>query len=318
MAGGDVATYLVTGAAGFIGSNIVEELVGRGATVRALDNISTGKIANIERFLARIEFVQGDLNNLDLMREVVEGVDYVLHQGALPSVPRSVSDPLLSHESNATGTLKLLLAARDGGVKRVVYASSSSVYGDSPTLPKREDMSTQPQSPYAVNKLAAEEYCKVFTRVYGLPTVSIRYFNVFGPRQDPTSQYAAVIPAFIAAILAGRRPTIYGDGLQTRDFTYVKNIVLANLLACETDAADGEAVNVACGERISLLDLMREINRVLGTDVEPIFEEARVGDVKHSLADIGKAERLLGYKPAVLFGEGLAETIRYMQTHPGN
>ena len=313
-----MAIYLVTGAAGFIGSNIVEELVKRGESVRALDNLSSGKLANIRPYAERIEFIEGDLNDLDLLNEVVSGVDYILHQGALPSVPRSVSEPLLSHESNATGTLKLLLAARDAGVRKVVYASSSSVYGESPELPKREEMPTQPLSPYAVNKLAAEEYCKVFTRVYGLPTVSLRYFNVFGPRQDPTSQYAAVIPAFIAAIIAGRRPTIYGDGLQTRDFTYVKNNVLANLLACETDAADGEAVNVACGERISLLDLMREINSLLGTDVEPIFEEARVGDVKHSLADITKAERLLGYRPTVDFREGLAETIRHMQARPGN
>lgn len=313
-----MATYLVTGAAGFIGSNIVEELVKRGADVRAFDNLSTGKLENLQPFMGSIKFIQGDLTNESDLAGAVEGVDYILHQGALPSVPRSVTDPLLSHESNATGTLKLLIAARDAGVKRVVYASSSSVYGDSPTLPKREEMPTQPQSPYAVNKLAAEEYCKVFTRVYGLPTVSIRYFNVFGPRQDPTSQYAAVIPAFIAAILAGKRPTIYGDGLQTRDFTYVKNIVLANLLASEALAADGEAVNVACAERISLLDLMSEINKVLGTNVEPILEEARVGDVKHSLADISKAERLIGYKPAILFNEGLAETIRYMRAGAGN
>jgi nucleoside-diphosphate-sugar epimerase len=313
-----VTIYLVTGAAGFIGSNIVEELVRRGEAVRALDNLSTGKLANIQPYMDRIDFVQADLTDLDALKEAVAGVDYILHQGALPSVPRSVSDPLLSHESNATGTLKLLIAARDAGVKKVVYASSSSVYGDSPTLPKREEMPTQPQSPYAVNKLAAEEYCKVFTRVYGLPTVSIRYFNVFGPRQDPTSQYAAVIPAFIAAIMAGKRPTIYGDGLQTRDFTHVQNIVHANLLACHTDGADGEAVNVACGERISLLDLMSEINRVLGTDVQPVFDDARLGDVKHSLADISKAERLLGYRPALLFSEGLTHTIRYMQENPGN
>ena len=310
--------YLVTGAAGFIGSNIVEELVRRGEAVRALDNLSTGKLANIQPYMDRIDFVHADLNDLEALKKAVAGVDYILHQGALPSVPRSVTDPLLSHESNATGTLKLLIAARDAGVKKVVYASSSSVYGDSPTLPKREEMPTQPQSPYAVNKLAAEEYCKVFTRVYGLPTVSIRYFNVFGPRQDPTSQYAAVIPAFIAAIMADKRPIIYGDGLQTRDFTHVQNIVHANLLACHTGGADGEAVNVACGERISLLDLMSEINRVLGTDVQTIFEDARLGDVKHSLADISKAERLLGYRPALLFSEGLAHTIRYMQENPGN
>ena len=308
-----MSTYLVTGAAGFIGSNIVEELVARGANVRALDNLSTGKLSNLAPFMDRIDFIEGDLNDSALLSRIVRGVDYILHQGALPSVPRSISDPLQSHESNATGTLRLLIAARDGGVKRVVYASSSSVYGNSPTLPKREDMPTQPLSPYAVNKLAAEEYCRVFTRVYGLSAVALRYFNVFGPRQDPNSQYAAVIPAFISSVLGGEQPTIYGDGTQTRDFTYVKNVVLANLLACETDAADGEAVNIACSERTSLLDLIGEINGILGTDVQPRFQAARTGDVKHSLADISKATRLLGYVPAVSFRKGLATTVRSLQ-----
>lgn len=311
-----MSTYLVTGAAGFIGSNIVEELVRRGETVRALDNLSTGRIANIQPFLDRILFIQGDINDLAVVREAVEGADYVLHQGAIPSVPRSVAEPLLSHEANATGTLKVLLAARDAGVRRVVYASSSSVYGDSPTLPKQEDMPTKPQSPYAVNKLAGEEYCKVFAHVYGLPAVALRYFNVFGPRQDPKSEYAAVIPAFIAAALAGRRPMIYGDGQQTRDFTYVKNIVYANLLACQSDAANGQAINVACGESISLLDLMAQINRILGTNIEPVFAPARVGDVKHSLADISKAAARLDFSPTVGFAEGLSQTIQYMQAHP--
>ncbi|HST06093.1 MAG TPA: SDR family oxidoreductase [Chloroflexia bacterium] len=309
-----MSIYLVTGAAGFIGSNIVEELVARGENVRALDNLSTGKMSNLAPFMSRIDFIEGSLLDSDLLSTVVSGVDYILHQAALPSVPRSVSDPLKSHEANATGTLKLLIAARDNGrVKRIVYASSSSVYGDSPTLPKREDMPTNPLSPYAVNKLAAEQYCRVFTRVYGLPTVALRYFNVFGPRQDPNSQYAAVIPAFTASVLAGNRPTIYGDGTQSRDFTFVKNVVLANLLACETDAADGEAVNIACGERTSLLDLMTGINGILGANVEPQFQEARTGDVKHSLADIGKATRLLGYKPFVSFRDGLAATVRALQ-----
>jgi nucleoside-diphosphate-sugar epimerase len=309
-----VSTYLVTGAAGFIGSNIVEELVSRGENVRALDNLSTGKMSNLAPFMSRIDFIEGSLLDSDLLNTAVRGVDYILHQAALPSVPRSVSDPLKSHEANATGTLKLLIAARDNGrVKRIVYASSSSVYGDSPTLPKREDMPTQPLSPYAVNKLAAEQYCRVFTRVYRLPTVALRYFNVFGPRQDPNSQYAAVIPAFIASVLAGNRPTIYGDGTQSRDFTFVKNVVLANLLACETDAANGEAVNIACGERTSLLDLMTDINEILGTNVEPQFQPVRTGDVKHSLADIGKATRLLGYKPFVSFLAGLAATVSALQ-----
>lgn len=310
--------YLVTGAAGFIGSNIVEELVARGAGVRALDNLSTGKASNLAPFMDKIEFVEGDLNDSELLREMVRGVDYILHQGALPSVPRSMADPLKSHEANATGTLKLLIAARDQGVKRLVYASSSSVYGNSPTLPKREDMPTMPLSPYAVNKLAAEQYCRVFASVFGLPTVALRYFNVFGPRQDPNSQYAAVIPAFISSVLKGESPTIYGDGTQTRDFTYVQNVVQANLLACETDRADGEAINIACGERTSLLDLMGEINRLLGTDVKPIFLPGRAGDVKDSLADISKARELIGYTPVATFSEGLAATVRSMQMAAGS
>jgi nucleoside-diphosphate-sugar epimerase len=309
-------TYLVTGAAGFIGSNIVEELVKRGERVRALDNLSTGYRRNLEPLMDRIEFIEGSVTDDALLRRAMEGVDYVLHQAAIPSVPRSVEEPLQSHEANATGTLKVLLAARDAGVKRVVFASSSAVYGDSPTMPKREDMRTQPLSPYAVNKLAGEEYCKVFHRVYGLPTVALRYFNVFGPRQDPTSAYAAAIAAFASAILAGKQPTVYGDGLQTRDFTYVSNVVDANLLACETDAADGQALNIACGERISLLDLIAELNSLLGTNLEPVFAPERKGDVRHSLADIGPARARLGYEPRVGLREGLANTVRWMQETP--
>lgn len=309
-----MAIYLVTGAAGFIGSNIVEELVRRGEQVRALDNLSTGRISNLAPFTSSIEFVQGDITDETTLRQAMLGVDYVLHQAALPSVPRSVRDPLSSHEANATGTLKLLIAARDAGVRRVVYASSSSVYGDSPTLPKREDMPTRPLSPYAVNKLAGEEYCKVFTRVYGLPTVALRYFNVFGPRQDPTSQYAAVIPAFISTMLRGGRPTIYGDGLQTRDFTYVSNVVQANLLACQSERAVGLAVNVACGDRISLLDLVASLNTILGAEIRPMFEPERQGDVKHSLADISLAAETLGYQPVVGLEEGLARTAASLRT----
>lgn len=309
-----MATYLVTGAAGFIGSNIVEELMARGETVRALDDFSTGRRANLAPFLDRTQLLEGSINDEALVARAVQGVDYVLHQAALPSVPRSVTDPLASHEANATGTLKLLIAARDAGVKRVVYASSSSVYGDSPELPKHESMPTRPRSPYAVNKLAGEEYCKVFAAVYGLPTVALRYFNVFGPRQDPTSQYAAVIPAFITAALEGRRPVVHGDGTQTRDFTFVQNVVAANLLACETNDAVGEAVNIACGERVSLLDLLSEVGRITGREIEPQFDPPRPGDVKHSLADIGKAERLLGYRPAVSFAEGLERTVAYFRS----
>lgn len=309
-----MATYLVTGAAGFIGSNIVEELLERGESVRAIDDFSTGRRENIAPFLDRIELFEGSLNDEETLALAVDGVDYILHQAALPSVPRSVSDPLASHEANATGTLRLLIAARDAGVKRLVFASSSSVYGDSPELPKHEEMPARPRSPYAVNKLAGEEYCKVFTLVYGLPTVALRYFNVFGPRQDPKSQYAAVIPAFITAALEGRRPIVHGDGLQTRDFTYVQNVVAANLLACEAPDAAGNAINIACGERISLLDLLAEIGRITGRTIEPVFDPARPGDVKHSLADISKAERLLGYRPVVSFAQGLERTVEYFRS----
>jgi nucleoside-diphosphate-sugar epimerase len=309
-----MARYLVTGAAGFIGSNIVEELVKRGADVRAVDNFATGRRANIEGLLPRIDFVEGDISDPETATRLVRGVDFVLHQAALPSVPRSVADPMASHQANATGTLNLLLAARDAGVKRFVYASSSSVYGNSPTLPKQEDMPTDPRSPYAVNKLAGEQYCKVFTLVYGLPAVALRYFNVFGPRQDPTSQYAAVIPAFITAMLEGKQPTIYGDGTQSRDFTFVANVVEANLLACEGDKADGSAVNIACGERVSLLELVAHINELLGTSIDPAFAPERAGDVKHSLADISRAESTLGYRPRVRFKEGLASTIESLRS----
>jgi UDP-glucose 4-epimerase len=308
-----LALYLVTGAAGFIGSNIVEELVKRGESVRALDNLATGRRSNIEPFLDSVEFVQGSITDDTLLASAMRGVDYVLHQAALPSVPRSVEDPLSAHEANATGTLKVLMAARDAGVKRVVYASSSSVYGESPTLPKREDMPTEPLSPYAVNKLTGEEYCKVFARIYGLPTVALRYFNVFGPRQDPKSQYAAAIPGIASRMLRGERPILYGDGEQTRDFTYVQNVVSANLLACQREEAVGLAMNVATGERISLLELVSILNEVLGTDIAPEFAPPRAGDVKHSLADISLAERALGYRVEVGFKEGLARTVEALK-----
>lgn len=304
-----MATYLVTGGAGFIGSNIVEELIKRDECVKVLDNLSTGKRENIEPFMDKIEFIEGDIRNLDIVRKAMAGVDFVLHQAALPSVPRSINDPIATNEVNVNGTLNLLVAAKDAGVKRVIYASSSSIYGSSETLLKREDMPPTPLSPYAASKLAGENYCRIFYQIYGLETVCFRYFNVFGPRQDPDSQYSGVIPKFIAAIKQGKTPTIYGDGTQSRDFTYVANVVEANLLACKADDAVGEVFSIACGERQSLIDLVDNLNRILGKDAKPVFAESRKGDVKHSLADIQKAKRILGYRVIVDFLCGLELTI---------
>ncbi|MCX7682897.1 MAG: SDR family oxidoreductase, partial [Anaerolineae bacterium] len=306
--------YLVTGGAGFIGSNIVAELLRRGERVRVLDNFSTGRRENIAPFLDQLELIEGDLRDLDMVRRAVEGVDIVLHQGALPSVQRSIDDPLMTHAINATGTLHVLIAARDAGVKRVVYASSSSVYGDSPTLPKREDMLPVPKSPYAITKLTGEYYCSVFHRIYGLETVSLRYFNVFGPRQDPTSHYAAVVPRFVTALLRGEPPTIYGDGLQSRDFTYVANVVQANLLAAVVPGVAGEVFNVACGERYSLFDLLQALGDILDTPVTPIHAPARPGDVRHSLADISAIREKLGYRVAIDFREGLRRTVEWYRS----
>ncbi len=305
------STYLVTGGAGFIGSNIVERLVDEGHHVRVLDNFSTGRRENLAPWLHRIELLEGDLRDPETVHQAVQGVDYVLHQGAIPSVPRSVDDPLTSHQCNATGTLNLLIAARDAPVKRVVYASSSSVYGDSPELPKRETMPTDPLSPYAVSKLAGETYCRAFCQVYGLETVCLRYFNVFGPRQDPGSQYAAVIPAFVTAMLDGRRPVVYGDGRQSRDFTYVANVVEANLLACRAEDAAGGVYNAACGRRTTLLELLEALERVTGRQANPRFDPPRPGDVKHSVAAIDQARRHLGYEPIVGFEEGLRRTVAF-------
>jgi len=312
-----VSFYLVTGGAGFIGSHIVDRLVQNGEKVRVLDNFSTGKRANIEHNLGEIDLINGSLTDMGTVRRAVEGVDYVLHQGALPSVPRSVNDPIGSNDANINGTLNLLVAARDAGVKRLVFASSSSVYGDSPSLPKHERMPPDPLSPYALTKLAGECYCRLFTDLYGLETVSLRYFNVFGPRQDPESQYAAVIPKFIKCMLKGERPVIYGDGLQSRDFTYVENNVEANILACSAPRAVGEVMNIACGDRFSLLDLVDIINRILGTSIEPVFEPARPGDVKHSQADISKARELIGFEPKVGFVEGLERLVGWTRGNLG-
>ncbi|TEU13612.1 MAG: SDR family oxidoreductase [Anaerolineales bacterium] len=312
-----MTNYLVTGGAGFIGSNIVQELVARGEAVRVLDNFSTGKRENIARFLEDIELIEGDLRHLDTVRQATEGVDYILHQGAIPSVPRSIDNPLDTDESNVRGTLNLLVAARDAGVKRVVHASSSAVYGDTPALPKTEEMKPAPLSPYAVSKLAGEHYCRVFYQVYGLETVALRYFNVFGPRQDPTSQYAAVIPKFVTAMLRGEQPVIYGDGEQSRDFSYVTNVVQANLLAATAPVVGGQVFNIACGQRYNLLELVATINRILGTDITPVHTAPRVGDVRHSLANIARARGMLGYQAEVKFEEGLRRLIAWYKGHEG-
>ena len=303
-----MAQYLVTGGAGFIGSHLAEELVRRGRAVRVVDNLSTGKRRNLAH-VPGVEFVEGDLADIEVARRAVAGAEYVLHQAAIPSVPRSVSDPVTSNRSNIDATLNVLVAARDAGVRRLVYAASSSAYGDTPTLPKHEAMPANPLSPYALQKLVGEQYAAMFTRLYGFETVSIRYFNVFGPRQDPSSPYSGVISLFISALVDGRRPTIYGDGEQTRDFTYVANVVDGVLKACEASAAAGRTINVATGGRISLNELYRELRRLTGAAVEPIYAEPRAGDVKHSQADITLAKTLLGYAPTVSFADGLRFTL---------
>lgn len=304
-------TYLVTGGAGFIGSNIVKELLQRGEKVRVLDNFSTGKRENLLEFNGNpnLEVIEGDLRSFHIVRDAVRGCDYVLHQGALPSVPRSIKDPITSNEVNINGTLNVLEAAREFGVKRVVFASSSSVYGNSEILPKVETMPVAPLSPYALTKYAGERYCQIYYSLYGLETVSLRYFNVFGPNQDPTSQYSAVIPKFIKLMKEGKRPVIYGDGTQSRDFTYVSNNVEANILACTAPGIAGEVFNIACGERYTLLDLVDAINQILGTHIEPIFQPERPGDVKHSLAGIEKARKELGFDVITTFNDGLKKVV---------
>jgi UDP-glucose 4-epimerase len=302
-------SYLVTGGAGFIGSHITERLVRDGHDVRVLDDFSSGHEASLESFRGGIELIRGDIRDLKLVRDATKSVDVVFHEAALGSVPRSVADPLTTHEVNITGTLNVFLAARDAGVKRVVYASSSSVYGETPVLPKREDMVPQPRSPYALGKLAGEHYASIFKHVYGFDIVSLRYFNIFGPRQDPESQYAAVIPRFITALLEGKSPVVYGDGFQSRDFTYIENVVNANLLAAEAEGVAGQAFNIACGGRYSLLDLLAKIKLILSTELEPIYEAARTGDVRDSQASIEAAERAFDYRISVSFEEGLRRTV---------
>jgi len=308
-----MANYLVTGGAGFIGSHLVEELVRRGERVRVVDNFATGKRQNLAH-VPSAEIVEGDLADLDVARRAVAGMDYVLHQAAIPSVPRSVEDPITSNRANIDASLNVLVAARDARVKRLVYAGSSSAYGDTPTLPKIETMPTAPLSPYALQKLVAEQYCRMFTTLYGLETVTIRYFNVFGPRQDPSSPYSGVISLFISALCERRQPTIFGDGEHTRDFTYVANVVDGVLRACTAEGASGEVINVATGARISLNSLFNNIRDLVGAQVSPKYAPPRAGDVKDSQADISKARRILGYQPIVTFEEGLARTVAWYRS----
>jgi len=306
-----MSEVLVTGGAGFIGSHLTEALVARGHAVRVFDNLSTGNRANLDSIWEKIEFIEGDVADRDAIGQATRDVEVVYHQAALASVPRSVADPLATNNACVNGTLHVLLAARDAGVRRVVYAASSSAYGASTRLPKRETDPTLPLSPYAVAKLAGEQYCAAFTEVYGLETVRLRYFNVYGPRQPPDSPYAAVIPLFLRAMLAGYSPHIHGDGRQSRDFTFVSDVVQANLLAAEATGVSGAVYNIACGQRTSLLELVAKINALLGTELPPIHDAPRPGDVRHSQADITRAQQELGYTPRVDVDAGIRQCLEY-------
>jgi len=301
--------FLVTGGAGFIGSNICRKLVSQDSFVRVVDNLLTGRKSNLAEIIDKIEFVEADMGDERVARDAMQDIDVVFHEGALPSVPRSVDDPAASHRHCVDATFTLLLAARDEGIKRFVYAASSAAYGDTPTLPKVETMRPSPMSPYAVGKLTGEYYCSVFSQVFGLETISLRYFNVFGPHQDPKSQYAAAIPAFVTSILKDEPPTIYGDGEQSRDFTYIDNVVEANLLAARAKKTSGQVVNIACGQAVTVNEIISLINKSLNKNVKPIYTDPRPGDVKHSLADITAAANLIGFKPVVSFEEGLQKAI---------
>jgi len=307
-----MSLYLVTGGAGFIGSHLCEELARRGEQVRVVDSLITGKRANLAH-VPGVEFIEGDLADVAVARRAAAGVDYVLHQAAIPSVPRSVSDPITSNRANIDATLNILVAARDAGVRRLVYAGSSSAYGDQPTLPKREDMPTKPLSPYALQKLVGEQYLALFTKLYGLDTVTTRYFNVFGPRQDPSSPYSGVISLFISALVDARQPIIYGDGEQTRDFTYVANVVDGVLRACHAPGLAGGMMNVATGGRISLNELLKTLCELLGVQTQAIYREPRAGDVRDSQADVSRAKALTGYEPSVHLREGLERTLEWFR-----
>ena len=306
---------LVTGGAGFIGSNLTEALLKKGHQVRVLDNFSTGKRENLifEKEVPSLEIINGDICDFGTCQKATKGIHYVFHQAALPSVPRSVEDPLTTHFVNANGTLNILLAARDAGVKRVIYASSSSIYGDTPTLPKKEDMPPNPLSPYALQKYIGEQYARLFFQLYGLETVSLRYFNIFGPKQDPASIYSAVIPKFINALLRNDAPVIFDDGEQSRDFTYIDNVVHANLLAMSAERLQGEVVNIACGKRTSLNQLLGILKAALGSNVSPVYKESRKGDVKHSLAEISRGKHVIDYDPQADIEIGLKKTVDYFR-----
>jgi len=309
-------TSLVTGGGGFIGSHLARSLLARGQRVRILDNFSTGKPANIADIQDRVELIEGSVADADVCRRACEGVDFVFHKAAAPSVPKSVEDPQTAHQSNAEGTFNMLIAARDAKVRRFVFAGSSAAYGELPGLPKSETMGTSPLSPYAVHKIMGEHYCAVFAQCYGLETISLRYFNVFGPRQDPKSQYAAAIPAFITAIINDQSPTIYGDGEQTRDFTYIDNVIEANMKAIAAEKTHGEIVNIACGRKISVNEIIAEINAALGKSVACNHVGERAGDIKHSWADIERAKAVIGFEPVVDLAEGLKRTIAWYQENP--
>ena len=310
-----MSKVLVTGGAGFIGSNLTETLLKQGHLVRVLDNFSTGRRENLvfDKPFPSLEIIEGDICDLNICQRAMNDVEFVFHQAALASVQRSVEDPLTSNSVNVEGTLNVLLAARDAGVKRFVYASSCAVYGDDPIIPKREEMSPNPLSPYALQKYIGEEYCRLFSQLYRLETVSLRYFNIFGPKQDPTSIYSAVIPKFISAMLEDHPPIIFGDGEQSRDFTYIDNVVQANLLAMSADHLNGEAINIACGKRISLNQLLDILKDIIGSKVSPVYQEPRKGDIRHSLADIQKGKKFLNYCPIVEIGDGLKKTVGYFQ-----
>jgi len=310
-----MSNVLVTGGAGFIGSNLTEALLQRGHFIRVLDDFSTGKRENLifNKAYPSLEIIKGDIRDLGTCQKAIKGTEYVFHQAALPSVQRSIEDPETSNAVNAGGTLNILLAAREEGVKRVIYASSSSIYGDTPTLPKDEEMPSHPLSPYALQKYVGEQYCRLFYQLYGLETISLRYFNIFGPKQDPNSLYSAVIPKFIDALVRDRPPVIFGDGEQSRDFTYIENVVQANILAMSAAHLHGEAINVACGEKTSLNQLLNVLKKILGSNQSPIYEEPRKGDVRHSLADVRRAKEIINYEPKVGIEFGLKETVEFFQ-----